>query len=33
MMKYGLSNSVGEYGQARDDSKRLIERSLKVTDY
>ncbi len=28
----GLSNSVGEYGQARNENKILIERSLKATD-
>jgi hypothetical protein len=28
----GLSNSVGEYGQARHDNRVLIERSLKATD-
>src|SRR6266436_2305986 len=28
----GLSNSVGEYGQARHDNKKLIEQSLKVTE-
>jgi hypothetical protein len=28
----GLSNAVGEYGQARNDNRILIERSLKATD-
>jgi hypothetical protein len=27
----GLSNSVSEYGQTRNDSRKLIERSLKLT--
>jgi hypothetical protein len=28
----GLSNTLGEYGQARNDNRKLIERSLKATD-
>jgi hypothetical protein len=27
----GLSNSIGEYGQTRNENRKLIERSLKVT--
>jgi hypothetical protein len=28
----GLSNTLGEYGQARNDNRNLIEQSLKATD-
>ena len=28
----GLSNTLGEYGQARNDNRSLIGRSLKATD-
>jgi hypothetical protein len=27
----GLSNSIGEYGQTRNENRNLIERSLRVT--
>jgi hypothetical protein len=27
----GLSNSIGEYGQTRHESRKLVERSLKAT--
>jgi hypothetical protein len=28
----GLSNTLGEHGQARNDNRKLIERSLKAAD-